>query len=107
TACRPPAPAAPAAHHIAKQIVKNIRHGSGESFGPRAKTSVLKSCMTVTVISGSLLRIRQGLIGLVQFLEANFGFRIAGIAIRMTLHGRFAKSGLKVAIRASLSNPKY
>ena len=60
--------------------------------------------MTIAIISRPFLRIGQNLVGFVQFLELNFSFRIAGIAVGMTLHRRLAESGFHLDVRAALGN---
>src|SRR4030081_1324954 len=62
--------------------------------------------MTVAIVSRPFLRIRQRLIGFVQFLELKFGLRIAGIAVGMTLHRRLAEGRFHLGVRAAFGNAK-
>ena len=102
----PASAAAPASHHIAEEIVENIGHGSSEPVASGPKTAMLESGMTIAVISRPLLRIGQDLIGFVQFLELDFGVRIAGVPVGMALHRRFAESGFISVSEQLLETPR-
>src|SRR5262245_28108245 len=52
--------------------------------------------MAVTVIGGALLVILQDVIGLADFLEPCLGLLVAGIAVRVVLHGELAIGLLEV-----------
>ena len=54
--------------------------------------------MAEAVVGGALLRVRQRLIGLVQFLELRLGRLVAGIAVGMALHRRLAEGDLQLDV---------
>ncbi len=54
--------------------------------------AILEGGMAETVIGCPLLRIFQRLVGFVDFLEPVLAGVIAGIAVRMELHGKLAES---------------
>src|ERR1700719_3861249 len=100
----PASAAAPPPHHIAEKVVENIRHRRCETIASGSETAMFEGGMTVAIVSRPFLRIRQGLVGFVQFLELNFGFRIAGVAVGMTLHRRLAESRFHLGVRAAFGN---
>ena len=65
--------------------------GASRTAGPALRESLVAEA----VIGRTALGIRQGLVGLVEFLEAQFGFRIARIAIGVILHRQLAKGALQ------------
>ena len=73
---------------------------------PGAVGAVLESGMAEAVIGRALLWIAEALIGLVQFLEAGLGLRVAGMAIGMALHRRLAKGDLHLDFGRGAGNPE-
>src|ERR1700732_5376594 len=98
--------AAPPAHHIAEKVVENIRHRRRETIASGSDTAMFEGGMTVAIVSRPFLRIRQRLIGFVQFLELHLGLPIAGIAVGMTLHRRLAESRFHLGVRAPFRDAK-
>ncbi len=88
--------AAPAAHHVAEQVVEDVGHRSGEAVAHAAHAAVLEGRVPVPVVCGPLLRVGQGLVGFVDFLEARLGLLVAGMAVGMAAHRRFAEGGLQL-----------
>ena len=86
---------ATAAH--TEQIIEDI--GEGRGYVAKATsgsgTGMLECGMTKAVISRTLVRIFEDLIGLVDLFEAVFAALVAGIAIGMPLHRELAKGGLQ------------
>ena len=71
--------AAPAAHELAEQVVEDVRHGGGE-VGPEAVAAAplpIERGVAELVVGGALLRVLQGLVGLVQLLELVLGVLVA------------------------------
>ena len=54
--------------------------------------------MAKPVVGGAFLRVRQGLIGLVQILELGFRRLVAGVAVGMAAHRRLAEGGFHVGL---------
>ena len=114
-ACRaaaaPGGAAAPAAaHHVAEQIVENIGHRGGKAVAAAAAepaAAVLEGRMAETIVGRTLLAVRQHLIGFVDFLEADLGFGIAGIAVGMVLHGGLAEGALHLAFGAGARDAEH
>src|SRR5206468_4197221 len=92
--------AAPPPHDVAEEIVENIGHGGGEALAHAepAAAATVESGMAETIVGGALLRVRKGLVGLVHFLEAEFGCLIAWVAVGMALHRRLAEGGLQLRV---------
>ena len=60
--------------------------------------------MAETVVGGPLLRVLQAIIGFVDFLEAVFGFGVAGISVRMKLHRKLAICAFQFLVIGALAN---
>src|SRR5690606_7386293 len=60
-----------------------------------AATAIFKGGMAEPVIGRALLRVLERVIGLVDFLELVFRFRVPGIAIGMVLHCELAIGALQ------------
>jgi hypothetical protein len=85
--------AGPSAHEVAEDVLEDVRHRRAElgpEAGGAAAGAILEGSMAEAVIGGALLRILQAVIGLGYFLELVFGIVVAGIAVRMELHGKLA-----------------
>src|ERR1700749_3509931 len=82
---------APPAHHVPEQIVEDIGHRSGKAV---AHAALVKSGVTIAIVSRPLLCVRQVLIGFVEFLKPRLGLLVAGMPVGMTLHRRLAEGGL-------------
>ena len=67
---------------------------------PAPGTAVLEGRVAEPVVGRALLRVRQDGIGLVAFLEADFRLRIAGVLVRVVLHGGLAKGALQLDLGA-------
>ena len=80
--------AATAAHHVAEQVVEDVGHRRGEAV---VHAALLERGVAVAIVSRALLRVRQMLVGLVEFLEASLGLLVAGMPVGMALHRRFAE----------------
>ncbi len=92
-----PAAGAALAHHVAEDVVEDVRHGGAEvareAGGPVA--AVLEGGVAEAVVRGALLRILQDLVGRGDFLELDLGAVVARIAVRVILHGELAEGGLQ------------
>ena len=68
---------------------------------------LLEGGMAEAVVGGALLRVREHLIGLVEFLELDLGVLVARVAVRMVLHGELAEGGFQLRLaRASCATPR-
>ena len=68
---------------------------------PAAGQPGIEGGMTEAVIGRAALRVLQRLVGLVEFLEALLGVRIAVAAVGMTFLGETAKGGLDLAVASA------
>jgi hypothetical protein len=59
------------------------------------------------VVGGALLIVLEDLVGLVDLLEPPLGLTIAGIAVRVVLHGQLAVSRLELLGRGVPADPKH
>ncbi len=74
----------------------------------RARTSrTAHSGMAVTVVERALLGVGQYRVGLRDFLEALFRFRIVRVPIGMVLHGKLAISALQFLIAYRTAHRQY
>ena len=65
---------------------------------------MLEGGMPEAVVGGALLGVLQRLVGFVDFLEPVLAGPVAGIAIRMELHGKLAERNLEfLVVHASLT----
>ena len=94
------------AHHVAEQIVENVGHRRGEAVAHAADAALLEGGVAVAIVCRPFLRVRQGLVGLVDLLEACFRLLVARMAVRMATHRRFAEGGLQVALGRRLGYPQ-
>ena len=72
--------ASASAHELSEQVLEDVGHGTGEIRAEplaAAESALLEGGMAELVIGRPALRILQGLIGLVDFLELGFCRRIA------------------------------
>ena len=85
--------AARAAHHLTENIFEDIAHPAGTHAAERTATTaaIFKSSVAEAIISRTLLRVFQRLIGFAKFLELGLSFRIARVAIRMIFHRALAE----------------
>jgi hypothetical protein len=63
--------------------------------------------MAEAVVGGALLRILQGVVGFVDLFEFVLGIGIAGIAVRMELHGELAIGALEGRLVAALLHAQH
>src|SRR5690606_21795140 len=99
--------AATTAHHIAEYVFEYVRESAGcESMAAAVHAAILECCMTETVVGGALLRILQRLVGFVDFLELVLARVVAGIAVRMELHGKLAERNLEFLLVRALLDAK-
>ena len=95
---------AAAAHHLAKNVFKNVGKPAASGKASAATAALLEGGVAKTVISGAFLRVFQRLIGLAQFLELAFGARIALVAVGMVFHGKLAISRFQRRIVGAFGN---
>src|SRR5205823_3062413 len=91
-----------------EQIVKNVGEGRGE-IGAEARPAagaLLEGRMAEAVIRRPLVRVLQDLVGLVDFLEAVLGVAVAGIAVRMQLHGKLAEGRFQLCVARAPRHPQ-
>src|SRR5262249_34876320 len=103
-----PTPAAPPAHELAEQVVEDVRHG-GSEVGTKAVAAAplpVERGVAELVVGGTLLRIAQRLVGLVELLELVLGALIAGIAIGMAVLGQAAECRLDVLLACPPGKPQ-
>ena len=65
---------------------------------PMPPRRLLERRVAVTIVSRALLRVGQGLVGFVDFLEARLGLLVAGMAVRMAPHRRLAEGGFQFGL---------
>ena len=70
--------------------------------GTARTAALLEGGMPVAIIRRTLLRILQDLVGLGDFLEHLFRLLVAGILVRVKLHGLFTIGLLQVILRHAL-----
>jgi hypothetical protein len=63
--------------------------------------------MAEAVVGRPLLGVLQGVIGFRDFLELVLGLGIAGVAVRMELHGELAVGALERRLVGSLRDPEH
>ena len=73
-----------------------------EAVAAAVHAAVLEGGMAEAVIGCPLLRVLQHLVGFVDFLELVLAGVIAGVAIRMELHGELAERGLELLFVGAL-----
>ncbi len=88
------AAAAASAHELAEQVVEDVRHRGGEVRAEAAASAhaVIECGVAEFVVGRALLRILQGLVGLVQLLEVLFGGLVPGVFIGVTFLGELAEA---------------
>src|SRR5206468_4474319 len=94
------AAAAALARH-AEQVFENVgerRRKARAEPGTAATRALLERGMSEAIIGGALLAVLENLVGLVDFLEADFALGIAGILVRMPLHRELAEGRLQPVI---------
>jgi hypothetical protein len=69
------------------------RRRRDDADGPAA--ALLEVSMAKPVIGGSLVAVLENLVGLVDFLEADFAGGVTGILVRMPFHRELAKGRLE------------
>ena len=67
----------------------------------------LEGGVTELVVGGALLRIPQGLVGLVQLLELVLGILVAGVAVGMAVLGEPAEGRLDILLARPPGKPQY
>ena len=81
-----------------KDVTKVTLPLEGVAAIEAARASAADTCVTVTVIGRTLIRIAQHLVGFAALLEAFFGLWIVRIAVRVKLHGELAIRDLEFAV---------
>ena len=74
--------------------------------GPAGALAGVKGRMAELVVSGALLRLTQGLVGLAQFLETFLRGLVTGVFVRMIFDREFAVSLFYVLVAGVLVNAK-
>ena len=103
------AAAAPAAHELAEQVVEDVRHRGGEvgpEAGPAAPVAAVEGGVAELVVGRALLRVLQGLVGLVELLELVLGGLVAGVAVGMAVLGEPAEGRLEVLLARPPGKPE-
>src|SRR5690625_611800 len=102
------AAAARTAHDVPEHLVEDIgKAGEVEAAGSATATAcAINARMPETVIGRAHLRVLQDTVGLVDFLESLFGFRIARIPIRVIFHGQLAVSLLEFLFAGAPLDPQ-
>ena len=91
------AAAAAAAH--AEDALEQVGEGGAEIGAEAvAAAALLERGVAEAVIGGALVGVLEDLVGLVDFLEPVLAVLVAGIAVRMPLHGELAERGLELAV---------
>ena len=60
--------------------------------------------MAELVVGRALLRVFQGVVGLINFLEGLFSLGIAGVTVGVMLHGQLTESRLQLLVRRGLGD---
>src|SRR5208282_3156054 len=99
-ACRTPASTAAVAGELAEHLIEDVGKSRAEVEAGRAEASAgtvrLKGGMAEAVVRGTLLRVLEDVVSLVDVLEFLLGNLVTWIAIRMKLHGELAVGLLEV-----------
>src|SRR5207237_6555848 len=99
-----PAAAAPLAELAAEEALEDVRHGLGEiAVEARAALPALEGRVAEAVIGRPLLRILQGVVGFVDFLERGLGGLVVRVAVRVVLHGELAEGALQLLFVSRLA----
>ncbi len=86
-----------AAHELAEQVVEHIGEIAAEvETAGGAVAALLEGGMAEPVIGRALVVVLQDVIGLVDFLEADFAVVVAGIAVGVVLLGETAIGGFDI-----------
>ena len=96
--------ARPAAAGVAEEGIEDVRHEVGEVGIAAAPAALLEGGMAVAVIERALLPVGEDLIGLVDLLELDLGLQVAGILVRMVLHGQLAEGALQLDLRGGAAD---
>ena len=99
--------AAPAAHHVAEDVLENIRETAGTAkavTATAAHAAVFESRVAETIVSGALLRILENLISFADFLELTLGFRVVRIAVGVIAHCLLAERGFQLLFVRTLAD---
>ena len=101
------ASAAPAALLLAEHLTKNIPKGLGETahpFATRAAHIRVHTGVAVLVVSGTLLRVGQHLVGLFGLFEFDFRLfrRFPLVAVRVELHRQLTVGLFNFLVRSGL-----
>ena len=104
-AARPRA-APPGAEEVAEDIGEDFLEALAEVEAPEAPRALrsLERGMTEAIILRALFRIRQDLVGLVEFLEVFLGLFVAGITVRMELNRQTPVGFLEFVIPGAPGN---
>jgi hypothetical protein len=99
---------------LAKDIAKNIAKGftkSAEAFGAACATAHVgvNASVAILIVGGTLLRVRQHLVGLFDLFEFAFSFFgvVALMTVRVELHGQFAIRFFDLFFRGVLGYTQY
>ncbi len=95
-----------ATHHVAENVLEDIREATGPEPLCPAHAAVFEGCVAETVIGGPLLRVLERFVGLVDFLELVLAGGVTGIAIGMELHGELAERALELLVVRPLLHPE-
>ena len=86
--------------HLAEEVAEDVVEvATLEGAAAAEATRTVDAGMTVTVIGGALVGVRENLVGLAALLELLLGLRIVRVAVGVELHGELAIRGLDFAIR--------
>ena len=99
------AAAAGAAH--AEDALEQVGEGGAEvrAEAVAAARALLERGVAEAVIGRALVRVLEDLVGLVDLLEAVLAVLVAGIAVRVPLHGKLAERGLELAVLDGCARP--
>ncbi len=113
---RPAGRAAKTAEAAAEDIAEDIAEVhtvAAEAAEPACSAAVLgcvagvNACKAVLIVQLALLRVRKHLVGFVDFLELFLCVFVAGVLVRVVLHGQLAVSLLDLRIRRRFGYPQH
>ncbi|MNZ61019.1 hypothetical protein D3C78_791000 [compost metagenome] len=97
-----------ATEEIAEDVAEDVREARAAKTGAGARAHLrIDTGMTVLIVGRTLARVGQDLVGLVGLLEFLLGLLVAGIAVRVVLHGQPTISLLQLRLAGTALDTQY